>query len=70
MTISELIEKIENLQQYEPCINDWKNFNEYTNETSEFADMEESTMGGWISVEDLRKILKEFESANLKSSKS
>lgn len=58
MTIPELIEKIENLQQYEP----------YITEDDGFADMEESTMGGWIYVEDLRKILKEFESANLKSS--
>ena len=70
MTISELIDKIDSVQQYEPCINDWSNFNEHTNETYEIADMEESTMGGWIFVEDLRKILKEFEAANLKSSEA
>jgi len=51
MTIyGELIEKIDNLQQYEPYI-DWDNG---------FADMEESTMGGWIFAADLKNILEEF----------
>jgi hypothetical protein len=51
MTIGQLIEKIGNLQQYEPYIDE---------DNGWFADMEESTMGGWIFAGDIKNILEEF----------
>jgi hypothetical protein len=61
MTIPELIIKLENLQQYEPCLK--TSGNGFWEEVESYAGMDKCTDGGWISVEDLRKILKEFESA-------
>lgn len=52
MTICELIEKIEGLQQYKPCINHDSGF--------PWAGMEESTNGGFIFAADLKNILEEF----------
>jgi hypothetical protein len=58
MTIPELIIKIENLQQYEPCLE--ISGNGFWEEVESYAGMDKCTNGGWISADDLREILKEF----------
>ena len=68
MTVSELIDKIDGIQQYEPCLE--TSGNGFWEEATSYAGMDKCTNGGWISMDDLREILKEFEAANLKSSKS
>jgi len=52
MTIPKLIIKIENLQQYKPCINHDSGF--------PWAGMEESTNGRFIFAGDIKNILEEF----------
>ena len=58
MTISELIEKIENLQQYEPSLE--TSGNGFWEEVISYAEMDKCTNGGWINVDDLKNILEEF----------